>query len=61
MKQKIVNNHPTVDKLEMMFEASEKRMDEKARCYRDEIINKANQILGILAQIREDTKKFKYA
>ncbi len=64
MKQKIVNdapitksnNYPTVDKLEIMFEKSERRMDEKARQYCDEILNKTDQILGILAQIREDTK-----
>lgn len=54
MKQKIDNNHPTIDKLEIMFENSERRKDEKAKRYRDEILNKADEVLGILAQMRED-------
>lgn len=52
--KKELSNYPTNAKVEMMLEKSERRTDEKARGYRDEILTKMDQIIGELAQIRED-------
>jgi hypothetical protein len=52
--KKEFSNHPTNAKVEMMFEQSERRTDEKARQYRDEVLTRMDQIVGELAQARED-------
>ncbi|MBU3978272.1 hypothetical protein KJ980_07450 [Patescibacteria group bacterium] len=61
--KKALANHPTKDdlirtlnKCSMKFDLkdTEIRLDEKARQYRDEILTKMDQIVGELAQIRED-------
>jgi len=61
--KKALANHPTKDDLirtlnnySMKFDLkdTEIRLDEKARQYRDEILTKMDQIVGELAQIRED-------
>lgn len=49
-----LSNYPTKIQLEIKLDNLEKRIDDKARGYRDEILTKMDQILGELAQIRED-------
>lgn len=52
--KKALLNHPTHLDLKIAIQESEARQDERARRYRDEILSKLDQIVGELAQIRED-------
>lgn len=52
--KKTLSNYPTTIQVETMLEKSERRTDEKAKQYRDEILTKMDQIVGELAQMRED-------
>lgn len=56
----ILKNYPTTMKVELMIEQSEMRTDERARKYRDEILTKLDQIVGELAQMRDDREFDKY-
>ncbi len=49
-----LSRRPTIIQVEMMLEDTKLDIDEKARQYRDEILTRMDQIVGELAQIRED-------
>lgn len=51
---KILKNYPTNIKMELKFEQMIMKYDDIARQYRDEILTKMDQIIGELAQMRED-------
>ncbi len=52
--KKELSNYPTTIKVEMMLEKTKMDIDDKARGYRDEILTKMDQVVGELAQLRED-------
>ena len=53
-------NYPTKIQVEIMFETWTNKVDERFRKYRDEIMTKMDQIVGVLAQMREDREFDKY-
>ncbi len=51
---KALNNYPTKVDMKIEMDQLEMRMDDKARIYRDQILTKMDQIIGELAQMREE-------
>jgi hypothetical protein len=58
-KEKL-SNYPTRVEVEIMFEKWTYKIDENARRYRDEVLTKMDQIVGELAQMREDREFDRY-
>lgn len=52
--KKELSNYPDRGEVKMMLEDLEVKIDEKARGYRDQILTKMDQVVGELAQLRED-------
>jgi hypothetical protein len=52
--KKTLKFFPTREEMNEEFMKSEARMDEKARLYRDQILTKLDEVMGELAQGRED-------